>query len=82
MSGPSASRGLLITIGDKERVLFETLARMSLNYFGFGHPKTKTTFNSYILQLPGGDYSIYRPKQWNHFCFAWSARGRSQVILV
>ena len=33
---------------------------MHINVFNFGYPMSKTTFNSYILQLPDGDYSIYR----------------------
>ena len=54
----------------------------SLSTFNIGYPHTRTTFNSYILQLPNGDYSVYRPKQWNHLCFAWSSGGKSKMVLV
>ena len=56
----SHSRGELINIGDMKRNFLVHDAGMNINVFNFGHPMTKTTFNSYILQLPDGDYSIYR----------------------
>ena len=56
----SHSRGELINIGDMKRNFLVHDAGMHINVFNFGHPMTKTTFNSYILQLPDGDYSIYR----------------------
>ena len=66
----------------KARHLLVTEAGIDLNSFNFGSPHTRTTFNSYILQLPNGDYSIYRPWQWNHLCFAWSEGGKSKMVLV
>ena len=66
----------------KARHLLVTEAGIDLNSFNFGYPHTRTTFNSYILQLPNGDYSIYRPWQWNHLCFAWSEGGKSKMVLV
>ena len=59
-NGPSQSRGDLIHIGDGKRHFLVHDAGMHINVFNFGYPLTKTTFNSYILQLPDGDYSIYR----------------------
>ena len=51
--------------------------------FSFGAPKTRKTFNSYIFQFPNGEYRyIINPREWNHFCFAWSSGGRSKVVLV
>ena len=59
--GASQARGELINIGDgKERHFLVHDAGMHINVFNLGYPMTKTTFNSYILQLPDGDYSIYR----------------------
>ena len=54
----------MINIGDGEpwngRHLLVHDAGMYINVFNFGYPMTKRAFNSYILQLPNGDYSIYR----------------------
>ena len=59
--GASQARGELINIGDgHERHFLVHDAGMHINVFNLGYPMTKTTFNSYILQLPDGDYSIYR----------------------
>ena len=49
----------------------------------FGNPRTRKTFNSYILQLPNGEYRyVINPKEWNHLCFAWASGRRSKVVLV
>ena len=82
-------RGTLINIADwkdtpsdEGRHLLITEAGMNINPFNFGSPHTRTTFNSYILQLPDASYDIYRPWQWNHLCFAWSSGGKSKIVLV
>ena len=56
---------------------------MHIAVFNIGYPHERGTFNSYILQLPNGDFSIYKPRQWNHLCYAWEGRGgRSSIMLV
>ena len=64
------------------RNLLMAEAGMNINPFNFGTPHTRTTFNSYILQLPDASYDIFRPWQWNHLCFAWSLGGKSKIVLV
>ena len=84
-------RGQLIRIGDwvensednqARRQYMVTTAGMHIAVFNVGYPHTTTTFNSYILQLPNGDFSIYKPRQWNHLCHAWTSGGRSSIMLV
>ena len=76
-------RNILYTIRDWEnpRTLVQTQAGMYTSIFVFGYPVTKTTYSGYILN-DNGEYSIYKPRQWNHMCFAWSSGGESKVVLV
>ena len=76
-------RAQVFIISDLEtnRKLLETTAGMYISIFVFGYPVTKTTFSGYILN-DDGEYSIYKPRQWNHLCFAWSSGGKSKVVLV
>ena len=76
-------RSIVYQIGDGEtgRRLIETKAGMHISIFIFGYPVTKTTYSGYILN-DEGEYSIYKPRQWNHLCFAWSSGGASKVVLV
>ena len=67
---------------DEGRWLLMHEAGMNVNPFNFGYPPTRTTYNSYIPQLPDASYDIYRPWQWNHLCFAWSSGGKSKLVLV
>ena len=68
---------------DKEtgRKLLDTTAGMHISIFVFGYPVTKTTFSGYILN-DDGEYSIYKPRQWNHLCMAWSTGGKTKIVLV
>ena len=68
---------------DKEtgRKLLDTTAGMHISIFVFGYPVTKTTFSGYILN-DDGDYSIYKPRQWNHLCMSWSSGGPTKIVLV
>ena len=82
-------RGILMNIADwknmpadEGRWLLMHEAGMNVNPFNFGYPPTRTTYNSYIPQLPDASYDIYRPWQWNHLCFAWSSGGKSKLVLV
>ena len=70
------------TPSDEGRHLLMHEAGMNIVPFNFGFPHTRTTFNSYILQLPDESFDIYRPWQWNHICFAWSSGGKSKIVLV
>ena len=63
------------------RKLLEATAGMYISLFLFGYPVAKNTYSGYILD-DNGEYSIYKPRQWNHLCFAWSSRGKSKVVLV
>ena len=81
-----ATRGIIVKIDDpvnfNQGRLLETTAREHASNLIFGYPPTKkTTFTGYVLH-DNGNYSIYRPKQWNHFCFAWSSGGKSKIVLV
>ena len=84
-------RGQVIRIADwaensedstKQRHFLVTTAGLHISVFNIGYPHERGTFNSYILQLPNGDFSIYKPRQWNHLCYAWSSGGRSKIMLV
>ena len=86
MAGDDAKwslRSIVYKIDDDKtnRKLLETTAGMYISIFDFGYPIEKNTFTSYILN-DDGEYSIYRPRQWNHLCFAWSSGGKSKVVLV
>ena len=63
------------------RKLLEATAGMYISLFLFGYPVAKNTYSGYILD-DNGEYSIYKPRQWNHLCFAWSSKGKSKVVLV
>ena len=78
-----AWRAQVFKIADMEtgRKLVETSAGLHVSIFVFGYPVEKMTYNCYILNLDG-DYSIYRPRQWNHLCMSWSSGGPSKVVLV
>ena len=90
LGGHSISKGTLLWIADwqdspsdKGRdYLLASDAGMNIAVLNFGSPHTTTTFNSYILQSPDGRYELYRPWQWNHYCFSWSSGGRSKIVLV
>ena len=84
-------RGRLISIADwvdnsedfkTRRSFLITTAGLHISVFNIGYIHERGTFNSYILQLPNGDFSIYKPRQWNHICYAWSSGGRSKILLV
>lgn len=91
-NGVSKLRGDLFNIGDRKRRFLYHDAGMHINVFNFGYPLTKTTFNSYILQLPDGDYSIYREKLchdsrlqnlvegWNLDCMILDVRGGREIL--
>ena len=74
---------MVFKIYDQEtgKRLFETTAGMYNSNFIFGYPVTKTTFSGYILNNDG-DYSIYKPRQWNHLCMSWSSGGPTKIVLV
>ena len=62
-------------------MLLQTSAGNAISGFIFGYPVTKTTYSGYILN-DDGEYSIYKPRQWNNLCFSWSSGGKSKVVLV
>ena len=76
-------RGQVFGIWDLEtgRKLLETTAGMYISIFVFGYPVAKTSFSGYILN-DNGDYSIYKPRQWNHLCMSWSSGGPTKIVLV
>ena len=76
-------RSIVYKISDWEtkRKLLETTAGMYISIFVFGYPVAKNTYSSIILNN-NGEYSIYKPRQWNHLCFSWSSGGKSKVVLV
>ena len=76
-------RAQVFKLSDLEtgRKLLETTAGMYISIFVFGYPVTKTTFSGYILN-DEGEYSIYKPRQWNHLCLAWSSGGPTKIVLV
>ena len=78
-----AWRGQVFKISDIEtnRKLLETTAGLHVSIFVFGYPVEKNSHTGYILNFDG-DYSFYKPRQWNHLCFAWSSGGPSKVMLV
>ena len=64
-----------------QRKLIDTTAGLHVSFFVFGHPVGRGSYATYILDIDG-DYSFYRPRQWNHLCFAWSSGGPSKLVLV
>ncbi len=68
--------------GDKGRLLAQIITRSDLSGLDFGHPATKTSYNSYLFQTADESFEVFVPYIWKNLCYAYQRPGFSVAVLV
>ena len=61
--------------GDPEFSLMWFGTMYPVSFFGFGYPRTYTSFNNWLLKDPVTEsFQVWTPNQWSHVCFSYDSQ--------